>query len=161
MIRFLFLFLTVCLLQISISSAQEQVPNLATRRKTGRIHKEETGGVPDLRQLLILTRDNPEAYKSAKTAKAFQRVGSVVGFAGGFMVGYGLGAAITGEQITGKVIAVGGILVLGSVPFHIGSVTHARKAIKLYNTGMRQTTFKHIDLRVSIASNSLKLKVLF
>jgi hypothetical protein len=157
-IKVLFLLFTITVLVSTKGFSQDQVPNLATPRKSGSYGKENVGNIPSAKQLLLLTRKNEEAYKEAQKAKVYQTTGSVLGFAGGFMVGYGIGAAIKGEPIDGTLAGftgAGGLLLLVSVPFHLAAATHSRESIRIYNNGLRQTSQIKYDLHAEVAFNKI------
>jgi hypothetical protein len=156
--KVLFLLFTIAVFVSNEGFSQEQVPNLAIPRKSNGSGKENVGNIPSAKQLLLLTRKNEEAYKEAQRAQVYQTTGSVLGFAGGFMVGYGIGAAIKGESIDGTLAGftgAGGLLLLGSVPFHLAAATHAKESIRIYNNGLRQTGQIKYDLQVGVAFNKI------
>jgi len=85
------------------------------------------------KEILALMESNPEAFNAFKKAKSNLDMASVLGFAGGFMVGWPLGAAVAGGEPQWGLAAAGGALVVLSIPFSTGFKKHATKAVDIYN----------------------------
>jgi hypothetical protein len=113
-----------------------------------------------VRQLIKITQSNSEAHKKMTVARANSDVASILGFAGGFLIGYPLGASLTGREANWTLAGIGAGLALVSIPFNSGYRKHAYEAVDLYNQGLRQTGRKAI-LKLGLASNAVKLKLAF
>jgi hypothetical protein len=85
------------------------------------------------KQVLELMKEDPEAYKEFKQAKSNYDAGQVIGFAGGFLIGWPLGTALGGGDPQWGLMGGGAALVLLSIPLQVGYKKHARKAIDIYN----------------------------
>jgi len=113
------------------------------------------------RQLMTLTESNPEAYKEMKIAKSNYDVGSVIGFAGGFLVGWPLGTALAGGDANWTLAGIGAGLICVSIPFSTAYTKHTKNAVGIYNTQLKKTGFNQIDFKVSLTCNGIGIKVNF
>ena len=83
---------------------------------------------------------NPNAYKSFKEYRDNKMIGSVFGFAGGFMVGLYLGAAVSGKDPQWYIAGAGAFLIVLSIPISIGARKNLHEAIDIYNSGLQKTS---------------------
>ena len=89
------LLLASLMLALSISvEAQLQEP-IKVEKRFGTVFT-QNGKVLKPRQLLEITHNNPEAFKSMQLAKKNYDAGAVFSFVGGFMVGWPCGTALAG-----------------------------------------------------------------
>jgi hypothetical protein len=113
------------------------------------------------RKLLEITSTNTEAYKEMKIAKGNYDVGSVFGFAGGFLVGWPLGTAVAGGEPNWTLAALGAGLIVVSIPFSTSYSKHAKKAVALYNNGLKQSGLKSPEVILGLTYNGIGLRVNF
>lgn len=113
------------------------------------------------RKLLEITSTNSEAYKEMKIAKSNYDAGSVFGFAGGFLVGWPLGTAVAGGEPNWTLAAVGAGLIVISIPFSTSYSKHAKKAVALYNNGLKQSGLNSPEVRLGLTYNGIGLRVTF
>jgi uncharacterized membrane protein YedE/YeeE len=113
------------------------------------------------RQLLEISESNPESYAEMKIAKGNYDAGSVFGFTGGFLVGWPLGTAVAGGDPNWTMAAIGAGLIGISIPFSVAYSKHARKAVEIYNGGLKQTGFNSVETRVGLTSGGSGLKINF
>lgn len=113
------------------------------------------------RNLLEISSSNAESYKEMKIAKSNYDVGSVFGFAGGFMVGWPIGTAIGGGEPNWTLAVVGAGLIVISIPFSTAYSKHARKAVEIYNNGLKQTGSSTVEFRLGLTFNGVGLKINF
>jgi hypothetical protein len=113
------------------------------------------------KQLLVITKSNPDAYKEMKIAKANSDIGSVFGYAGGFLIGYPVGTAIGGGKPNWALAGIGAGLVVVSIPFSIAYSKHAKNAVKIYNNGLNQTGFHNVEFNLGLTCNGIGFKMTF
>lgn len=90
--------------------------------------------------VLTFMKANPQAYAEFKQAKANLDAASVLGFAGGVLIGFPLGTAIGGGDPE-WVLAAGGIgLILVAIPFNAAFKNHALNALDIYNSKLSSST---------------------
>lgn len=79
---------------------------------------------------------NEESAQLLKKAKNQGILSSIIGGAGGALVGYPIGTAIGGGEANWALAGVGaGIIAIG-IPFSISANSKTRKAIEVYNAGI-------------------------
>jgi hypothetical protein len=96
-----------------------------------------------------------------RKAKANATVAGVLGFAGGFFIGFPLGMAITGNKPQWGVVGAGAGLVLTAVPFSLAYAKNAKKAVSIYNSGLTRTGQRRLDFRLGLGLNGFAMKVNF
>jgi hypothetical protein len=69
------------------------------------------------KQLLELTKNNPEANKLMKTARSNYTVAYIFSSVGSSLIGYQLGYSVSGGKANWTLAGVGGGLFLASLPF--------------------------------------------
>jgi len=87
-------------------------------------------------QLPDVLDENQEAFLLIKKAKTNNIVSSIIGGIGGFMIGWQLGTAIVGGEPNWTLAAVGGGLVVVSIPIYSKSMGQTLRAVDLYNAGL-------------------------
>lgn len=125
-----------------ISFAQD---NLEVRK--GRFYKgSELLAVKDF---TLAMQSNPEAFKLANSAKSSYSAANVLGFIGGFMVGWPLGTAIGGGQPEWGLLAAGAGVLAIAIPISISSTKKMKEAANIYNKGLATSSRNHLDLNIS------------
>ena len=93
---------------------------------------------------IVIFKNNPDALHEIKLARSNYKSGMVVTYIGGFVFGFCLGSAISGEKIdytwwltlgSGAAIAGTGLLIYN------GGKKHHRKAVELYNSSLGTTGY--------------------
>lgn len=87
------------------------------------------------KQILDILSDNETAYLEFKRAKSNYDFAGVLGFAGGFMIGFPLGSALFGGDPEWGLAAGGVALILASIPLNNAFKNHAQSALDIYNRG--------------------------
>jgi hypothetical protein len=108
------------------SSAQGDIE----MRKTRFVYE---GKVIKPRQVLELMKSDEQAYPVFQKAMANYNAAQVLGFVGGFLVGWPLGTAIGGGDPNWGLAAGGGALILVSIPLSVSFKKHAETAVSIYN----------------------------
>jgi hypothetical protein len=99
------------------------------------------------------------AFAEMQSARSNNTWATIIGVIGGGMVGYTVGAAIGKGNPNWTVAAVGGGLIVASIPLSIQAKKRAEKAVGLYNAGLRRTGRLVPRLRVSSQSLALQLSL--
>ena len=86
------------------------------------------------KQLKVILKDNTEALNLMKSAKTNQTWATILGGAGGVLVGLPLGTAIVGGDAKWELAGVGAVLILGSIPILNSYNKKSKKSIELYNS---------------------------
>ena len=141
-------------------NAQNQSDSISVKKAFGTVFK-QNGKILTPKQLTSIMKSNPSAFGEMKIAKSNYAVGSVVGFAGGFMVGYPIGTALAGGKADWALAGVGAGLIFVSIPFTSAYVSHAKNAVKFYNAGLKQTGMNQMNYQIGLVSNGVGLKITF
>lgn len=113
------------------------------------------------KQLLEITKANPEAFQLMQKAKSNFDVATVFGFIGGALVGWPLGTAVAGGDPEWAMMAVGGGLIGVSIPYTIAYNKNAKRAVEIYNAGLNTIDVTHWDVKVGFTGNGIGLKLMF
>ena len=140
--------------------AQSRTDSIHVKQMLGPVFS-KNGEVLRPKELLEITKSNPEAYKAMKKAKTNNDVGSVIGGIGGALVGFPLGTAVAGGKANWTVAAVGAGLIAVSIPFIIGYAKNARKAVNIYNSDLAQSQLAKPELKFGLNSYGIGVKVTF
>ncbi|MGB5978786.1 MAG: hypothetical protein WBG62_15335, partial [Cyclobacteriaceae bacterium] len=95
------------------------------------------------RQLKAIMQDNQEAYRMAKKASGNDTFSSIFAFAGGIMAGIPLGTLAVGGDANWTMAAIGGGLIVASIPFAVGSNRKMRRAVDIYNSSVEGSIRQH------------------
>jgi hypothetical protein len=155
MIKILFLFLMV-FSAISLS-AQDHRDTLEVRKNLF-LHQ---GKTLKPKELINITRSNPEAYKEMRKAKSNYDVAVLTSSVGGFLVGWPLGTAIGGGDPNWAIAGAGAGLIVLSLPLSSAYFKRAKNAVKIYNEDINRTGKKDVDLKWGINSNGIGIKLIF
>jgi len=113
-------------------------------------------------QLVKIIKPNEQAYKQIQSAKSTSTLASIIGFAGGFMVGWPIGAAIAGGEPNWKLAGIGAGLIVVSIPISHTCNKKTQEAVRMYNKDLKPTSFWDIsELNMSINENGLGLRFNF
>lgn len=86
------------------------------------------------KQVMMVLKQNPEAFAEFKVARTKATVSSVLGFASGLLVAIPLVTAVAGGQPEWVYAGGGAVLFLASIPFNTSFRGHALNAIEIYNS---------------------------
>ena len=113
------------------------------------------------KQLVEITKVNPEAYQEMKIAKSNHDIGSIFSFAGGFMLGWTLGSVLTDEEPNIAIAGVGAGLLIISIPFSTSYSKHAKNAVGIYNNGLTQSGMRKLDFDLGFTASGIGITVNF
>lgn len=94
------------------------------------------------KQLMMVLKENPEAYNEFKFAKSKSTISSVMGFTGGLLIALPLVTAVAGGQPEWIYAGAGTALVLASIPFYFSYRGHALNALDIYNATLPSSKIK-------------------
>lgn len=79
---------------------------------------------------------NKTACVQMKSARTSNSIANDLSFAGSFMVGWTLGDLAGGRDPNYAVMALGGGLIVTSIPFTVSAVKKSKKAVHTWNSGL-------------------------
>lgn len=91
-----------------------------------------------LKEIPPIVKNNSEAFQLAKQAYNRSSNSRVIGFIGGFLMGFQLVRFITGEEPNWVVGGIGGALVVAAIPLWKSADGKMQKAVQLYNNGLEE-----------------------
>jgi hypothetical protein len=154
------LFVCVLLSLALASFGQVKSDSIQVKKKAGTVFLQNNQNLTP-KQLLEITKNNPEAHKLMQKAKTNSDVATVIGFIGGFLVGYPLGTALGGKDPNWSVAGAGAGLIVVSIPFSVGYVKNAKKAVAIYNNGLTKSDLSCVDVNLGLTANGFGLKIRF
>lgn len=116
----------------------------------------------ELRNLVDIMRDNQEAYQSIKSARSNYNLASVIGFAGGFMVGWPIGVAVAGGEPNWALAGIGAGLLVATIPITNSFVKKSKVAVDSYNRGSASNSvWDRSEMSLSLSGPGLGLSLSF
>jgi hypothetical protein len=113
------------------------------------------------KQLLELTKSNPVAHEVMLKAKKNQTPAVIFGGIGGFCIGYSLGSLVSGSDVNWPLLGAGIGLSAISIPFSSAYTKHTTAAVKAYNEGLQQKSYRKVRLESMIGAHGLGLRATF
>ncbi|WP_339870384.1 hypothetical protein [uncultured Algoriphagus sp.] len=115
-----------------------------------------------LGDLVNIMQTNQEAYKSIKSAQSNYTLASIMGFAGGFMVGWPIGAAVAGGEPNWALAGIGAGLLVATIPITNSFVKKSRFAVDTYNRGSTASSvWDRTELNLSFSGTGAGLSLNF
>ena len=96
------------------------------------------GNQLNLKGISDLVKSNPEAKKNMRISKGLLAPAYLLSFSGGFMIGYGIGSAISGGKANMAVVGPGIGAWAAGIAMGIVSDKKRASAIKKYNAGLKK-----------------------
>jgi hypothetical protein len=149
----LFVLLVFCFFGVSAQSREGDL-----RMEKAKIYLDNKLLKP--KEVLNVMEGNPEAYAAYKKAKSNYDAGQVIGFIGGFMIGYPLGSALGGGDPHWGVAAGGVGLLLLNFPLSSAYKKHSKNAIELYN-GRSESTARNYSIEFTPTATGAKVVMRF
>lgn len=116
----------------------------------------------NMNQLVKAVKPNEQAYKQIKSAQSTNTFASIIGFAGGFMVGWPIGTSIGGGEPNWTMAGIGAGLMVVSIPISQKFNKQAKQAVDIYNGGLLTSSFwNKSELRFSMTGNGVGLTLRF
>lgn len=142
--------------------SQNQNDSIKIFKVFGGYRFESKGNVLTYANMLDMMKDNTEAYSYMSKAKSSAGFANVLGFAGGFMIGWPIGTALGGGKPNWVLAGVGCGLLIISIPIISSSNSNALIAIKKYNSSIKGLSYiNQFDLKFGLCSNGMSFKLMF
>ena len=158
----IFIFAGFFLLNVTTLFAQVQIDSV--QKDSIEVKKSgfaKNGKILKPKELLSIMQTNPASYETMKIAKTNYDVGNVFASAGGFLIGWQLGAVVGGRRGNWAVAGIGAALTATAIPFIAAYAKHAKKAVNTYNNGMNQIGYNKVYVYPSLTSNGMGLTMRF
>ncbi len=156
---------TPVLAQDTLSVKQPAVSDTIRIRSAGSARQYFYGSSKALKPKEIgsVLQSNPAAFALFKESRSARTFGDILGYAGGFLIGYPLGVAIGGGEPNWILAGAGVGLAVASIPLTGSGNRKLRKAVRLYNDGIPRAVSSAVtpSLRLTGTSQGLGLALTF
>ncbi|TRX65905.1 hypothetical protein [Carboxylicivirga sp. M1479] len=116
----------------------------------------------NMSQLVKSMETNELAYEQIKAAQSTNTLTSILGFAGGFMVGWPIGAAIGNGDPNWAMAGIGAGLIVVSIPLSQKFNKQVRQAVDTFNADRSAGSFwDNKELNLSMTDNGIGLTLHF
>ncbi len=140
--------------------SQNPADSIQVKKRLGTVFQQNGKNLTP-RQLVNITQANQEAYSEMRIAKRNYDFGYIIGFSGGFLVGWPIGTSLGGGDPNWTLAAIGAGLIVVSIPFSTGYTKHAKKAVAIYNKSLKTSYLSKPELRIGLTYNGIGLKCTF
>lgn len=156
------IILTLLVASISFTFGQSGTDPITLKKVTGGYQFFQADKMLTANQLVNAVKSNEQAYTIIKTAKSSYSFASVLGFAGGALVGWPLGTAMGGGEPEWAMAGLGAGLILIAIPISQNFNKKAKEAVDLYNGGLKESSFwDKNELRVTSTRDGVGLTLVF
>ncbi len=117
----------------------------------------------NLTNLKLIMKENQEAISLLDSYKSYLTVSKILGYPGGFLVGWPIGGYLGGGEWTDSyrtMIAVGAPLAVLSIVFEITANNRLKEAVEKYNSG-KTAMLDNIDVKFGYGNYSKGLTLNF
>ncbi|ADR20950.1 hypothetical protein MATR_14240 [Marivirga tractuosa] len=153
------LTLIISLTVISFINAQE----IESEKVFGGYKYIQEGKPLNIHQLEEIMEPLPDAYKHIKKAKTNNTLATIVGYTGGFLIGWPVGTALAGGDPNWGLAGIGaGVLVL-AIPFTSSYSKNVERAIGIYNSSLKSSAYlkRKPELKLIASGNGLGIRMVF
>ncbi|MBK8828264.1 MAG: hypothetical protein IPO26_16610 [Saprospiraceae bacterium] len=157
------MFLTLFGLAISIAVfSQSLADTIEVTRVFGGYRYESNGNVLSLNDMFVMMKKDDEARRLMDKAISASGISKIFSFAGGFMIGWQVGAALFGGKPSWTLAGIGcGVSIIG-LQFGVSANKKTLKAIDMYNTRLKGLSYQTpYDLKLGLCANGMALKMTF
>ena len=112
-------------------------------------------------KLIELLKTNDQSYKKFKSGYFPGGVAYILESIGAALIGYQLGTAIAGGEPDWTMAAIGGGMIVFSIPIFYIAAKNQREAVNIYNMGVNKTSFRNKELHIGITNNGLSIRLKF
>lgn len=103
--------------------------------------------------LVKIMENNQPAYKLIKEAQSSNTLATIIGSAGGFLVGWPLGSALGGGEANWTLAAVGAGLIVVGIPISSSVNKKAKSAVEIYNSSLDTSSYYEYSPKVNLIAS--------
>jgi hypothetical protein len=116
----------------------------------------------NMSQLVNTMKPNERAWQLAKKAQSTNALGTIIGFAGGALIGWPLGTALAGGDPEWVMAGIGAGLIVVAIPLSQKFNRQIKQAVSTYNSSLRGNSFwDKNELRVLMKGDGVGLVLNF
>lgn len=113
----------------------------------------QNGDHMTMKDLVKTMQSNKQAFDLIKNAQSNNTLASIVGFAGGGLIGWPIGTAVGGGDANWTLVGIGAGLVAIAIPISSSANKKATQAVELYNSSLNSTSFYEFKPEFKILAN--------
>ena len=113
----------------------------------------QNGSQMAMKDLVKTMESNQQAFNLIKKAQSNNTLASIIGFAGGGLIGWPIGTAIGGGDANWTLAGIGAGLVAIGIPISSNANKKAQQAVELYNSSINSTAFKYFKPEFKVVAN--------
>ena len=149
--------LMIALLLIATGAIAQMNNTIETRKSFGGMTFYQNGTQLKSRQLKNTLRNKPEAYSIYQSSKAAATASTILGYTGGFLMGWSLGTALGGEKPNWAIGGVGAGLAAVSIPLGISANKKVKRAVDAYNSTGNSSRYQPRSMKIEMRPESIGL----
>ncbi len=156
------LSLLVCL-AFSLSYGQTIADSISIKKGFGGYKFYQHDIMLSFSQLGNVLEPNAEAYEIFNKAQTNNKIATILGGTGGFLIGYPIGYAIGGGDPKWIMTVVGAGIVSVAIPISLKSNRQAKSAVDIYNSSLVNANYfsPEIYLKLGKTDNGFGVKIIF
>ena len=156
----LFTMLVICF--VFTSNAQNSSTKIESNKVFGGYVYKQNGKYLSGKQLLTLMKENKEAVQLMKSASSSKTWATILGGAGGALIGFPVGTAIGGGDAKWELAGVGAALILVAIPISNNYNKKSKKAVDLYNAEFSSTAYRFTpSFNLNVKGNAVGITMTF
>jgi outer membrane lipoprotein SlyB len=113
----------------------------------------QNGNQMTMKDLVKTMESNKQAFDLIKKAQSNNTLASIIGFAGGGLIGWPIGTAVGGGDANWTLAGIGAGLVAIGIPISSSVNKKAKQAVELYNSSLNSTSFYEFKPEFKILAN--------
>ena len=149
-----FIVLVLCVFGVFQLNAQTFGQRIEAEKVFGGYKFTRNGRTLSIKQLANVLEPNVAAYEALKPARTNTTIATILGGAGGFLVGWQLGSAIAGGEPNWIMAGVGAGLIGISIPITAKSNRQALEAVEIYNSSLGNSFYRTYKPQLLIGSTA-------
>lgn len=146
----LLLIMSVTLLSTVFCQAQK----IDVEKVAGGHKFTQNGVVLTIDNLSSKVASNEESLRLINKAKSSATFATILGYAGGGLIGWPLGTAIAGGKANWGIAGIGAGLVAIAFPVAKGADKKAKQAVELYNASLNPTSYFQSKPELNVVANA-------
>jgi hypothetical protein len=150
----------LCCLQLSF--AQTAADSISIQKTFGGQKFYQADKRLSMTELKNILRSNDAAYKELRSAQSANTLATIIGGAGGFMVGWPIGTSLGGGKANWVLAGIGAGLIVASIPISQTFNKRSKNAVAIFNRGIKTSSFwDKKELRFSVTAAAMGLTLRF
>jgi hypothetical protein len=156
------IILTLLTMSLTFTFGQTVNDSISAKKVFGGYQFSQGGKRLKVNQLVNAMKPNEQAYNKIKSAKSTYTLATIIGGAGGFMVGYTIGTAIGGGDPNWVMAEIGAGLIVVSIPITLSYNKKAKEAVDTFNDGFKTSSYwNKSELKMTLTGNGIGFTLRF